>query len=155
MKFKILFRLDNRYNYGSFKNNLYCDNYNEIINLIDLGGERAIEEYDPLEDQDKPEKMKQLLSDQSLTRYNINIDVTENYRYYKEYPDHKFYYNLDFYIDKDNIIKGAIFRDQSNSHYLLSIQIISYIQSSFLKLQYLLEDACDEYGIPLIAQHLK
>lgn len=156
MEFKILFRLDQRYDFNRILQDIINnDHVDEVMKRIQDGEETAIEEYDPQEDTVMPEKIKQLISDKSLTLFNININVNEEYRYYKEYPEHEFFNDLDFYIDKDNIIQGVIFRNTSNAHYLLSQNAITSLQSSILKLQYLLEDACDEYGTPLIVRYFK
>lgn len=156
MEFKILFRLDQRYDFNRMLRDISNNDYfDEIMGYIEHGEETAVEEYDPQEDTVIPEKIKQLISDKSLALFNININVTEEYRYYKEYPEHEFFNDLDFYIDKDNIIQGVIFRDTSNTHYLFSQNTVTNLQSSILKLQYLLEDSCDEYGMPLIARYFK
>ena len=156
MEFKILFRLDQRYDFNRMLRDISNNDYfDEIMGYIECGEETAIEEYDPNEDVIMPDNIKKLLSDNSLTIFRINIDVTNDYKYYKSYSDEKFFNDLDFYIDKDNIIQGVIFRDTSNTHYLFSQNTVTSLQSSILKLQYLLEDSCDEYGMPLIARYFK
>lgn len=156
MEFKILFRLDQRYDFNRMLRDISNNDYfDEIMGYIEHGEETAVEEYDPQEDTVIPEKIKQLLSDNSLTIFRINIDITHKYEWCKSYPDEKFYYDLDFYINKDNIIQDVIFRNTGNVHFLFDHATIASLQGSLLKLQYLLEDSCDEYGMPLIARYFK
>lgn len=156
MEFKILFCLDQRYDFNRMLRDISnSDYFDEMMGYIEHGKETAIEEYDPNEDVIIPDNIKKLLSDNLLSIFRITIDVTNDYKYYKSYSDEKFYYDLDFYINKDNIVQGVIFRDTSNTHYLFSQNTVTSLQSSILKLQHLLEDSCDEYGMPLIARYFK
>lgn len=155
MEFKILFRLDQRYDFNRMLRDINGDGFDEVMQYIDHGEDHAVEEYDPGEDALMPDNIKQVLSDNSLSIFRINIDVTNDYKYYKSYPDEKFYYDLDFYINKDNIIQDVIFRNTGNVHFLFDHATIASLQGSLLKLQYLLEDCCDEYGMPLIARYFK
>lgn len=156
MEFKILFRLDQRYDFNRMLRDIINNDYfDEVMGYIEHGEETAVEEYDPNEEVIMPDNIKKLLSDNSLTIFRITIDVTNDYKYYKSYSDEKFYYDLDFYINKDNIIQDVIFRNTGNMHYLFDHATIASLQGSLLKLQYLLEDSCDEYGMPLIASYFK